>query len=148
MLNRGCLALPQTSALLWFIFVDAAVARAFVRYYAEKLKVRPPEKGAEGYCAAIGQWLGEIDVFREAACVESSELIGRLGGSDGEYWAWVWEEGHFFVRTPGTNEMGIRYINELWVMQPREARRRHPLAPIVEAWVRFATDGPPSEEWY
>ena len=92
--------------------VDAAVARAFVRYYAEKLKVRPPEKGAEGYCAAIGQWLGEIDVFREAACVESSELIGRLGGSDGEYWAWVWEEGHFFVRTPGTNEMGIRYINE------------------------------------
>ena len=128
--------------------VEAAIVRAFVKYYAGKLKVIPPTEGDEGYSAAIGEWVKSIDVYQEEACVESSELIGLLGKWEREYFRWVWEGGRLFIRNPGTNEMTLSDVNAWWVIQRRDGRRRHPLAPIVEGWVRVVTDGPPEEGWY
>ena len=130
------------------VISETTIVRAFVRYFAEQMKVVPPEEGESGYCGAIGEWLGSVDVFQESAFVESANLIGGLGNWGNEYWRWVWEEGRLFLRNPGTSAMSILDVNAWWRIQPREKRKRHPLAPIVEAWVRIARDAPPLGEWY
>ena len=122
---------------------EEAIARAFVRYYAEKLKVVRPAPRDSGYCAAIGAWLDQIDVFRHSACNESAKLIGRLGNwsTDDDY-RWMWDGKRLFVRNQGTNEMSLSHVNAWWRIREHGKRKKHPVAPIVEAWVKAASDGP------
>ena len=127
---------------------ETAIVRAFVRLYAEHLNVVAPEEGDGCYCEEIGQWLSSNDVTRERACVESARLIAPLGNWGNDYWRWVWEDGRLCVRNPGTSKMSILHVNAWWRIQERKKRKRHPLGPIVEAWVRSVSDGPPLEEWY
>ena len=132
---------------------QAVIVRAFVRYYAETLSVIPPSEGSAGYSAAIGKWMASSDGCVRKACQKAGEesirLARKLPGlpQDIVHWTHTDDRG-LCLRTEWNNEIPLWDVNAWWMIQQRDQRKRYPLAPVIEAWVKFATGGPPQEGWY
>ena len=128
---------------------ESAIIAAFVDYYAHRLNVNAPAVDGGDNAAAIDAWLRTVNVHENEACNVSSGLIGNLTNSGLLFWQWIiGDEGRLCARSPLNQDVPLLGINQIWRAASKEERGRHPLAPIVEAWVRNETGGPPDPAQY
>ena len=127
---------------------DDAILTAFVNFYAHKMNVIPNHENT--LSTLIGNWIDERpdDAAREATS-EAGRLIEPViegGGHRG--WMLDHNEDSLNVYTYGHELFGIAEVTRLWRRIRIDRRQRHPLAPIVEAWVASHYEAPPNSELY